>query len=147
MNSTQVDNTLEIVFTVWKPTTTSSQQYILVGNNSLSLTTNTNRTKYTLAVPRDDKSIIVEPGYVIGVYISTGDAALYMLQSNTTHSTQYTTYYIDRDDVLPRSVIDDRTILAADRVINQIPLVSAKIGQFLQSILFMNVFIIFFFTQ
>lgn len=125
----QGTTSLEVVFTVWRPSEVDQLKYELVGNNSLTLTNIKDVCTYHL-IPNKDQQIAVQPGYVIGLYISTPNgpsSAVHTLELDTT-SERYSTYYID-SEVIQKSqtLLDVGT--TSDTQFNQIPLISAKISK------------------
>ena len=130
---------LEITFTVWRPLESAAKpiQYTLVGKNVLTVNTSERFESYQLS-PDPEDQIDVEPGYVIGFYV------------NQTEGIAPQFYLVRLDSEQPMYFIstatleDDQPIIDTSMAIitlDQVPLVTAKIGKCLQSLVDAVVFI------
>ena len=123
-------HSVDISFTVWKPSNTSTSEYSLVGMNSLHVTEVYNATTLQLEPELEDQ-IDVEPGFVIGLHVGNTEGSSSAVSTVRVEASdqQYITYYINYAATLGVSTLLDYNTASLFKV-NEIPLVSAKIGKY-----------------
>ena len=120
----------DITFTVWKPNPDSTSRYSLVGKNSLTLTDAHNIITYYLTPDFEDQ-IEVQPGFVIGVHMGDpeGNNSAAINAASVDSSEPFLTHYFRSINLNKADAVLD-TFTATRTYNNQIPLVSAKIGEY-----------------